>query len=457
MKNTFRFFALAAVVAAFASCDKIQNEVPTVKKGRTISLTVGTETKTILKTGGVIYWLSSDSLSVFDNTATRFPFKFTGDSNKSSEATFVCSNYTGSTPVYAVHFDRTTIKYASYDGTKVITGQVKATQNIMNKVSFGKDASFSVGRIVQNGDNYSVETMKNCFSLIKFQLGAADIDAISVKGLNNEILAGWVDVDCDKLAADQPGWWTANTTKGAATEIELTVSGSGATNGHFAANSSYYIAVLPQTLSGLEITLTKSNGGTATRTINSSIVLNRSQIKSFEAPLDQGLTFTNDIILDCTDATKFKRMVAGESEPQMLPTRTPANGPAYDFWLEGYESYIFTGYPYRWQTSYFCFKSAFKTDDYPDNDKIKLPNISGYSLSELRVTGVYAGSTSPNYKITDGTNTLTSASISKNSSTFPVVFDISAHPQSSTSPDRYLQVTGEGNIKFTLKYVPVSN
>ncbi len=441
MKNTFRFFALAAVVAAFASCDKIQDEVPAVKEGRTISLTVGTETKTILKTGGVIYWLSSDSLSVFDNTATRFPFKFTGTSNASSEATFVCSNYTGSTPVYAVHFDRTTIKNASYDGTKVITGQVKAAQNIINKVSFGKDASFSIGKIVQNGDNYSVETMKNCFSLIKFQLNSADIDAISVKGLNNEILAGWVDVDCDKLAADQPGWWTANTTKGAATEIELTVSGSGATNGHFAANSSYYIAVLPQTLSGLEITLTKSNGGTATRTINSSIVLNRSQIKSFEAPLDQGLTFTNDIILDCTNATQFVWDGTGS-----FPIRTNKSNTEFNFWLTGQTGYVFHGNVYNWD----------KHLSWESGNKIKLPNISGYSLVEMSVTS-QKSSNSPTYKISDGTTTLASASINKNTSTFPVVFDVSAHPQSSTSPDRYLTAAGEGCIKFTLKYTTVSN
>lgn len=437
MKNTFRFFALAAIVAAFASCDKIQNEVPTVKKGRTISLTVGTETKTILKTGGVIYWLSSDSLSVFDNTATRFPFKFTGDSNKSSEATFVCSNYTGSTPVYAVHFDRNTIKYASYDGTKVITGQVKAAQNIMNKVSFGKDASFSVGKIVQNGDNYSVETMKNCFSLIKFQLNSADIDAISVKGLNNEILAGWVDVDCDKLAADQPGWWTANTTKGAATEIELTVSGSGATNGHFAANSSYYIAVLPQTLSGLEITLTKSNGSTATRTINSPIVLNRSKIKAFENPLDKDLTFETThepIILDCTNASNF---VWASSDP--FPTRTNKASAAFDFWLNGHTEYVFNGNVYLW-SNHMAFASG---------SLVQLPNIAGYTLTSMTITSQYSSKT-PAYRLTDGTSNLVSWSMDTNS--LPHTLDISANPQTSASPNRYLTASGEGNIKFTLRY-----
>lgn len=441
MKNTFRFFALAAVVAAFASCDKIQDEVPAVKEGRTISLTVGTETKTILKTSGAIWWLSTDRLCVFDNTAAPFQFTFTGDSNTSASATFVNDNYTGSTPVYAVHFDRNTIEQASYDGTKVITGQVKAAQSIMNKKSFAKDASFSVGKIVQNGDNYSVETMKNCFSLIKFQLNAADIDAISVKGLNNEILAGWVDVDCDKLAAEQSGWWTANTTKGAATEIELTVSGSGATNGHFAANSEYYIAVLPQTLSGLEITLTKSNGGTATRTINSSIVLNRSQIKSFEAPLDQGLTFTGDIVLDCTDASQFVMEGGGT-----FPTRKNKASASFKFWLTGKPEYVFEGNAYIWQ-NHLAFGSG---------SLIQLPNITGYTLVEMSVTSHYAPSTSPTYRITDGTTFLASASIGS-AGPFPVVFDVSAHPQTSASPNRYLSAAGEGNIKFTLKYTTVSN
>ena len=445
MKNIFKFFALAAAgIAAIVACNKIQNDVPpAIKEGRTLSLTVGSETKTIIKTSGAIWWLSSDSLRVFDNAAQSFPFKFTGTSNSSAEATFVCSNYTGSTPVYAVHFDRNSIKNASYDGTKVVTGQVKAAQNIVNKKSFSKDASFSVGKIVQNGDDYSVETMKNCFSLIKFQLNAADIDAISVKGLNNEILAGWVDVDCDKLAADQADFWTVNTTKGGSTVIDVTVSGSGATDGHFAANTEYYIAVLPQTVSGLEITLTKSNGSTATRTINQSLVLNRSKIKPFNNPLDQGLTFTGDIVLDCTDARNF-RWSGGNGS---LYARKDSNIPttAFDFWLDGQPNYIFNGIVYNWQ-NHLGFTSG---------TVIQLPNITGYTLVEMSVTSQYS-SQSPNYKITDGTTTLASASINKTTSTFPVVFDVSAHPQTSASPNRYLTVAGEGNIKFTLRYTTVS-
>ena len=447
MKNTFRFFALAAVVAAFASCDKIQDEVPAVKEGRTISLTVGTETKTILKTSGAIWWLSTDRLCVFDNTAAPFQFTFTGDSNTSASATFVNDNYTGSTPVYAVHFDRNTIEQASYDGTKVVTGQVKAAQSIMNKKSFAKDASFSVGKIVQNGDNYSVETMKNCFSLIKFQLNSADIDAISVKGLNNEILAGWVDVDCDKLAAEQSGWWTANTTKGAATEIELTVSGSGATNGHFAANSEYYIAVLPQTLSGLEITLTKSNGSTATRTINSPIVLNRSKIKAFENPLDKDLTFETThepIILDCTNASNFRygnpatELVARTGTIYDNTVTAP-----FDFWLDDKPEYVFNGQVTKW-SNHLGFKS---------NTLVQLPNIAGYTLTSLTITSQYS-SKNPAYRLSDGTDNLVSWSMDKTQ--LPHTLDISAYPQTSTSPNRYLTASGEGNIKFTLRYDYVS-
>ncbi len=449
MKNTFRFFALAAVVAAFASCDKIQDEVPAVKEGRTISLTVGTETKTILKTSGAIWWLSTDRLCVFDNTAAPFQFTFTGDSNTSASATFVNDNYTGSTPIYAVHFDRNSIEQASYDGTKLITGQVKASQNIMNKKSFSKDASFSIGKIVQNGDNYSVETMKNCFSLIKFQLNASDIDTIFVKGLGNEILAGWVNVDGDKLAADEAGWWTANTTKGAATEIKLFTSGSGATNGHFAASMEYYIAVLPQTLSGLEIKLKKSNGSIATRTINSSIVLNRSKIKAFENSLDKDLTFETThepIILDCTNASNF---VWASSDP--FPTRTNKASAAFDFWLNGHTEYVFNGNVYNWSNHLGAANGS----------NIQLPNITGYELSELTITSQY-NSKQPTYTLTDGTNNLVSFQVlyddvNKTTTNLPHTMTIPTASTSSERPNRYIHATGEMNIKFTLRYDYVSN
>lgn len=147
--------------------------------------------------------------------------------------------------------------------------------------------------------------------------------------------------------------------------------------------------------------------------------------------------------LDCTDATKFKRMVGEEA--QMLPLRGSTVGSNFDFWLEDYPSYIFNGDAYRWSTAqpYLCLAS---------NKSIKLPNIEGYTLSKMEITAQYSSKT-PKYEITDGTTSLASFSMDKTQ--LPKTLDVSATPQSSTSPDRYLKVSGEGNIKFILTYIGI--
>lgn len=447
MKNIFKFSALAAAgVAAIVSCNKVQDTAPAVKTGRTVMLTVGSESKTLLHSDGQVYWLGTDKLCVFDNSAQSFQFTFTGTSNTSPTGTFECSDYTGSTPVYAVHFDRNTIGDAGYDGTKVITGQLNAAQNFMNKKSFAKDAAFAIGKIVPDGNNYSVETMKNCFSLIKFKLINADIDTITVRGLGDEVLAGWVDVDCDKLAGDEAGFWTPNTTKGGAKVIKLYTSGSGATNGHFAKDLDYYIALLPQTVSGLEITLKKSNGSTATRTINGPIALNRSKIKKLAHPVDSALFQpTNYIELDCTDASTF----AWGSEAA-FPTRINKASSDFDFWLSGQTDYVFHGNVYNWNKH---LGAASGSD-------IQLPNIEGYELSELMITSQY-NTKQPTYAITDGTNTLVSFQVhyddkAKTTTNLPHTMTIPTESTSPERPNRYIHPNGEMNMKFKLKYVPVS-
>ena len=147
--------------------------------------------------------------------------------------------------------------------------------------------------------------------------------------------------------------------------------------------------------------------------------------------------------LDCTNATKFVRMVGGEA--QMLPLRGSTAGSDFDFWLEDYPAYLFNGDAYRWSSAqpYLCLAS---------NKSIKLPNIAGYTLSEMTITAQYSSKT-PKYEITDGTTSLASFSMDKTQ--LPKTLDVSAYLQSSTSPDRYLKVSGEGNIKFILTYIGV--
>lgn len=453
MKNTFRFFALAAVVAAFASCDKVETVNQPVKNN--ISIRIGTETKSLLRNGTEVHWSNQDKIRVFDDANVGFKFETT--QSDVATAVFTCTDeggWTGGVPVMAIHSYRPTVNQTAFDGTKV-TANIYQNQMIHHNGSYARDGSLSIGVVGKEGSDYVVNEMKNCFSLIKFQLENKDITSVKMRGNNNEILAGWVNVSYN---SGNPTWEV----DGNRGEKEITITpgsnaghSSNSTNTFFAVNDIddnndpvegvYYIAVLPQTLaSGLEIKLTKSNGSVATRTINSSIVLNRSKIKAFENSLDKDLTFETThepIILDCTDASKF---VWESSDP--FPTRNAKASAAFDFWLNGHTEYEFNGNVYNWD----------KHLSWEKGKTIKLPNISGYSLVEMSVTSQKSSNT-PTYTITDGTTTLASASINKNTSTFPVVFDVSAHPQSSTSPDRYLSVSDyEGCIKFILTYTKVS-
>ena len=449
MKKSLIILASAAVVAAFASCDKVETVNQAAKNN--ISIRIGTETKSLLRNGTEVHWSSEDKIRVFDDANVGFKFETT--QSGVATAVFTCTDeggWTGGVPVMAIHSYRPTVNQTAFDGTKV-TANIYQNQVILHNGSYARDGSLSIGVVGKSGSDYVVDEMKNCFSLIKFQLENKDITSVKMRGNNNEILAGWVNVSYN---SGNPTWEV----DGNRGEKEITITpgsnaGHSSTNAFFAKDDTdndnnsvegvYYIAVLPQTLaSGLEIKLTKSNGSVATRTINSSIVLNRSKIKAFENPLDKDLTFETThepIILDCRDASKF---VWASSGP--FPTRTNKYNTEFNFWLTGQTGYVFNGNVYNWD----------KHLSWLSGKKIKLPNISGYSLVKMSATS-QKSSNEVTYKITDGSTVLASDKI-KSTSTFPVVIDVSAHPQSSTSPDRYLTSAGEGCIKFTLRYDYVS-
>ena len=458
MKNLLKYFALAAVVAAFASCDKVEApvETPVAKDDAAplvapLKISAATETKSILRNDTDVCWVSTDTLSVFDNANNYYGFH-NANSAAAETTDFVFDSWpSDKTPEFAVYcntYANNTFTRPSFNGSKA-TALLYANQKLYNKKSYSKLTGLSVGEVSYDGTNYSVGQMKNCYSLIQFKVKNADILSISVQGTNNEQLGGWVDIDPSKIKAigednhTDPFWvGTAGQTQSKIIRLETTGNG-GVTSGEnkvFDNNSYYYLAVLPQIVQGLSFTVKKVDGTEETQVINGPIALNRSKIRKLKHPVDSALFQpANFIELDCTDANKFKR--AGDIQ---IPTRNNTTGSNYDFWLEDYPSYLFNGDPYRWQGC-LCTLSG---------TSIKLPNITGYTLYEMTITYQYSTKT-PKYEITDGTTSL--ASFSMNKDLLPKTLDVSAYPQSSTSPDRYLFVTGEGNIKFTLKYVPVSN
>ncbi|MBQ7270025.1 MAG: hypothetical protein IJS62_09305 [Bacteroidales bacterium] len=453
MNKFYKIFALAAAAAAFASCNKVET-VPSENK---ISIRVGTESKTILRNGTEVRWSSQDKIRVFDNENAGFKFETT--QSDVAKATFTCTEeggWTGGVPLVAIHSYRPTLDQTAFDGTKV-TANITSNQVIYNNKSYARDGSLSIGVVSKEGGDYVIDEMKNCFSLIKFQLENNDITSVKLRGNNNETLAGWVKVSYN----DGNPTWEVDGDNGEK-EILITVSGSSAchnaTKTFFSLDDindndapvegAYYIAVLPQTLAaGLTLEIEKLGGLTATRTIDAPITLNRAKIREFQAPIDHDLDFVKgNIVLDCTDASLFRHgdpatgLTARTSTIYADTVQEP-----FDFWLEGYEDYKFYGQVTNWSGN-LSGVSASNGDP-----KIKLPTIDGYVLASVQIT--YSHSTSNRtYTVTDGTNTFASCTMKRGDAA--VTLNLTNPAFTPASDDRYLAYSHELGAKFILTYMP---
>ncbi len=438
MKNLSKIFALGAAIASVLACSKSENAPETlgVKTGRQMTIIAGTESKSIMRAGGAVHWVSDDKLVVFDDEYSGVVFSNDPDAAASATAVFTSDSWTGKTPVLAVHSgDATQLPSHSYDGSKV-TAYLNPIQKISNKASYAKAASLSIGQISLNEGQYQVGQMKNCFALLRFTVSEQSISTIVMKGNNNETLAGWADVSYN---SGEPTW-AVNPSKTGADEIKLGAAGSASENGAFIPNTNYCIAVYPQTLAnGFSLELTKSDGTVATRNISSSVVLQRSKIKEFSAPIDQNLEWkSGDIVLDCTNAGNFRY---GEGDGTALPNR--GSTVETDFWLIGYKDYLFHGTVARWSSN--NLNAAAKSP-------VKLPTIAGFTLTEVNITYAYH-TDERTYSITDGTNTILGDPVRRmRATTGETKIDLSAAV--SDSPDRYLVCSGEMGVKFILTYTP---
>lgn len=457
MKKSLIILASAAVVAAFASCEKVETEIQPSKNN--ISIRIGTETKTLLRNGTAVHWSNQDKIRVFDNENAGFKFETT--ESDVATATFTCTEeggWTGGVPVMAVHSYRPTLAQTAFDGTKV-TANINQNQVIHHNGSYARDGSISIGVVSKEGSDYEVNEMKNCFSLIMFQLENKDITSVKMRGNNNEILAGWVNVSYNN---GNPTWEV----DGNRGEKEIVITpGSNvshsSTKAFFAKDDTdndnnpvegvYYIAVLPQTLaSGLTLEIEKTGGMVATRTINSSITLNRSKIKEFQAPIDHDLVFKKgNIVLDCTDASKFRH--GNPATGLTVRTNTIYADTVlepFDFWLEGYEDYKFYGQVTNWSGNLSGVSSS------NGDPKIKLPTIEGYALTKVEVT--YSHSTSNRtISVTDGVNTFASCTMVRSSAASTL--DLTSPSFTPASDDRYLAYSSELGAKFILTYSPSEN
>ena len=291
-KNIFILMAVAAM--ASVSCVKENNASPDqVVSGDQIVLNAtvesGLESKTVLSEGSVL-WNNADAIAVWNGTAVA---EFvTNAENGSATATFVttAAEYAPAETYQAVY---PYAPSATFAGGKV-TSTIPAVQ-----------APYAGG--FSNGTNVTVAEgtaenlqFKNVCGYIKFTVpaGMEDLTKVEFKANAGEALAGDVLI----TIADEP-----------LAEVTANESDTVVMEGEFAAGQSYYIAVLPQTLTG-GFTITMTQGETV-KTMNTvkAFTVTRSKAK----PVGELYDGTWNVVLEGTavpEAAQLKLTQTLENE-----------------------------------------------------------------------------------------------------------------------------------------------
>ena len=215
MKKLFYFISVAAFMASFASCGKIDQEntqadgpvVETPSADGTTTLTIAAglpQTKTYWYTGpelgegvsGEVRWSNTDVITVLGVGASAKSSKSSG--SKAVENFEVQGWPADVTPLYAVFTAQDNNAYETYKPSLNSDGEVKVVlktnQEIFNKGSFGKVSNVSIGELKEGENGVYTTTMKNICGLIKLKL-TSTAKSVTIEALDGETpLAGSANI-----------------------------------------------------------------------------------------------------------------------------------------------------------------------------------------------------------------------------------------------------------------------
>ena len=285
-RNLLIISAIACTTMLSCSKEPAQQENPGCPKiSNELTINAKATTKTSLGNNNSVIWVEEDILIVFDHEGTGVEFEMIA--NEESSASFKTNEWTGKTPVYASCSQAGNDAACSTDG--VLTVKLASEQHIHAANTYGKNASASVGKIIDNVGTYSIDEMKNVMGLLGINLKSTEVASIEVEAIGSENMAGFIDVNYAKMEAGETDFWTATASKMQSSSIILTPTDDALENDCFKAGS-YYISLLPQTYSqGLQFTLKdKNNQLLATKTIGAEggVTISRSAIKNTDGFLD---------------------------------------------------------------------------------------------------------------------------------------------------------------------------
>lgn len=245
---------LLAVTVALTACNKIGDPV---HKSFTASFDVADSdgTRTELVAGNDVHWIAGDAISIFDGLTNVQ--SITSDAGASAKFEVDLSN---SGPYYALY---------PYNADAVINGSGKITTTLL-AVQEAKAGSFADGvNICVARTETSTLSFKNVLSYLKFRVPEAGIKRVTLKGSDNETLAGRI-----QIAIDGSGIPSVFDIKNGANIVTLLPPSGSST---FATDTDYYIAVLPGTLAnGFWLLFTYTDNTIAVAKTSKSATFNRS-------------------------------------------------------------------------------------------------------------------------------------------------------------------------------------
>lgn len=268
------YLSIAFLALVFLSCSK-EEGVP-VLTPYIIEASAGEETpsaKTIVDPtdDSRLLWSAHEQVCVFSG---YLPYLFTGTNASASASAYFAGDGPATLGTYIM---ATPYDVSAYCDGGIVTTTLPALQE-------GYAGGYAPGTAILAGRSSTLEVnCKHVCSGIRFKVTGSDIVSVTLKGNNNEKIAGRFSFE---ISEGVPTVYESGT----ADQVTLLAPGGGT----FAPNSWYYITCLPKVFSkGITLTAVKTNGQVGTYSTGSSpLTFNRAKYKN-KTNLDGSMSWTS--------------------------------------------------------------------------------------------------------------------------------------------------------------------
>ena len=358
-----RILYIIPILLLATACHK---EIAPERVMETLSVSSPDLTRVHLVDGVNAVWNAGDKVSVFYNGGENECWNYTG-----ADGAFKGSiSHEGNT--WRVGNGRFTALYP-YDSGASISGEVLSTT--VPAVQAYDPSSYSWGLLVSSTDDASLQFAYAC-AFVRLSLsGLGTIRAITLKGGDNESLAGpaTVDISGSSIQSAYGSGATKEITVKNADGSVLTTLGSG--------ESDFWIGLLPGTFSkGLVLTVTLESGNTEDVNVSGPAVLKAGEAFCVHARLFGTETITIDFVNKASSFTPLLPSTGNLSTSDGTHTYNSGSGtytltfhPGYDAAWYGYGFYDHADYG---RSLLLGRKGGW----------IKLPVLTGYALLEAEYT-----------------------------------------------------------------------